>query len=72
MLTKRLEARGETAPTAAIKTSEAAPVLSSPKSETTLEVEAGAQQSSKDERFQLSQAEQEILEIPTFLRRQAN
>ncbi len=64
--------KSETAPTAALKTSEAAPVLSSPKSETTLEVEAGAQQSSKDERFQLSQAEQEILEIPTFLRRQAN
>ena len=64
--------KSETAATAALKTRESAPVLSSPKSETTLEVETGAQQSSKDERFQLSQAEQEILEIPTFLRRQAN
>jgi hypothetical protein len=36
------------------------------------ETAAETEPASEDERFQLSQAEQEMLDIPTFLRRQAN
>ncbi len=64
--------KSDTTPTVELKGRKARPVLPTSKSETTLEVGDEAHQSSEDERFQLSQADQEILEIPTFLRRQAN
>ena len=64
--------KSDRAPTVELKSRKSRPVLPTPKPETTLEVGEEAHQSTKDERFQLSQADQEILEIPTFLRRQAN
>ena len=68
--------KSETAPRTAPKTREpasASPMLKpepapAPAPETAAETEPA----SEDERFQLSQAEQEMLDIPTFLRRQAN
>jgi len=68
--------KSETAPTVAPKTREPASVSPMPKPEPAPapapEAAAEAEQAPEDERFQLSQAEQEMLDIPTFLRRQAN
>lgn len=51
------------------KTAEVTPM---PKSEATTEASAAPTAPAEDERFQLSQAEEEMLDIPAFLRRQAN
>lgn len=68
--------KSETAPRTAPKTRERASVSPMPKPEPApapaLEAAAETEPASEDERFQLSQAEQEMLDIPTFLRRQAN
>ena len=68
--------KSETAPRTALKTRE--PASASPMSKPEAapapapETAAETEPASEDERFQLSQAEQEMLDIPTFLRRQAN
>ncbi|MDP7392487.1 MAG: cell division protein FtsZ [Alphaproteobacteria bacterium] len=68
--------KSETAPRTALKTREPASASPMPKPEPapapTPETAAETEPASEDERFQLSQAEQEMLDIPTFLRRQAN
>ncbi|MBG02881.1 MAG: cell division protein FtsZ [Rhodospirillaceae bacterium] len=68
--------KSETAPRTAPKTREPASVSPMPKPEPAPapapEAAAETEPASEDERFQLSQAEQEMLDIPTFLRRQAN
>ena len=68
--------KSETAPRTAPKTREPASASPMPKPEPAPapapETAAETEPASEDERFQLSQAEQEMLDIPTFLRRQAN
>ena len=68
--------KSETAPRTAPKTKEPASASPMPKPEPAPapapETAAETEPASEDERFQLSQAEQEMLDIPTFLRRQAN
>ncbi|MEC9186278.1 MAG: hypothetical protein VX930_18600, partial [Pseudomonadota bacterium] len=68
--------KSETAPRTASKTREPASASPKPKPQPAPapapETAAETEPASEDERFQLSQAEQEMLDIPTFLRRQAN